>query len=409
METAHLAYQAIVLAASLLLLANTILNMLVLPTAGTVQNQPEPPADPADSAASVPDPPLISILVPARNEAASIGPCITSLLAQDHPRLQLLLLDDHSEDATRQEALAAGLPEAQILTGKPLPEGWAGKNWACHQLAEAADGDWLLFTDADTLHQSNSVSAALAIAKQENATLLSAWPRQVTRSWSEVVIIPLVYYLAGAFLPHIVQLLARRQSALLARLLPVSMLRKFGAANGQYMFFSRQGYRLVGGHASAPGHLVEDVALGQATIARSAEGGRLVNADGSHIVSCRMYTNWRELAEGFSKNLRPLFEGSDFQFCLAGLYQVVFQALPFLLLFVTEGTAFTLVAAQVAAICMARAILAIRLKTPLWVIPLHPFGVLLALWIGLRSWQKARTGTLTWKGRAYHHRGTDAT
>lgn len=403
MESALLVYQAVVLAATVLLLGNTVVNMLVLPTAGKARRKAR--LGDGKTGNSTEEPALVSVLVPARNEEGSIGPCIASLIAQDHPRIQLLLLDDHSEDATRQEAIAAGLTEAQILTGRPLPEGWAGKNWACHQLSEAADGDWLLFTDADTLHQPDSVSAALALAEKEDASLLSAWPRQLMGSWSEVVIIPMVYYLAGAFLPHIVQRLARRKPGLLARLLPASLLRKFGAANGQYMFFSRQGYQLVGGHASAPGHLVEDVALGQATMERSAEGGRLVNADGHRIVNCRMYSNWPELSEGFSKNLRPLFEGSDFQFCLAGLYQVVFQILPFVFLFLTSGTMLTFVTAQVATICLVRAILAIRLKTPLWIIPLHPFAVLLALWIGILSWQKARTGKLTWKGRAYSHRG----
>lgn len=397
----ELIYQGVILAGTALLFLNTLINMLVLPTVGKGRRHD------AGQAAPFEELPLVSILVPARNEEGSIGPCIASLVAQDHPHIELLMLDDHSQDRTRQEAIDAGIPEEQILTGKPLPEGWAGKNWACHQLAEAADGAWILFTDADTVHRPDSVSAALRLAQKEKATLLSAWPRQRTGSWSEVTIIPLVYYLAGAMLPHIAQILARRLPGLAAKL-PAAALKPFGAANGQYMFFSREGYQLVGGHAALPGHLVEDVALGMATMERTHQGGRLVNADGHRIVDCRMYTNWRELSEGFSKNLRPLFDGSDFHFCLAGLYQVVFQILPFCFLFLAEGTALTVVSLQVALIVVIRIILAIRLKTSLSIIPFHPFAVLLALWIGLISWRKAKTGNLTWKGRSYTHQSKNA-
>ncbi|MEO7317425.1 MAG: glycosyltransferase, partial [Chthoniobacteraceae bacterium] len=103
-----------------------------------------------------PDVPLVSILVPARNEALNIAACAGSLLAQDYPNCELLVLDDHSEDGTPEILRGLGVSEsgerARVLCGAELPEGWTGKGWACHQLAQAARGKFLFFADADTAH-----------------------------------------------------------------------------------------------------------------------------------------------------------------------------------------------------------------------------------------------------------------
>ena len=129
--------------------------------------------DPPESA------PLVSVLVPARNEARRISPCVQSLASQDYPNYELLVLDDHSTDGTADVVLGLGFTREKtgprrVLEGMPLPEGWTGKSWACHQLAAAARGSYLLFTDADTIHESTALGACVGHALATDAALLSA-------------------------------------------------------------------------------------------------------------------------------------------------------------------------------------------------------------------------------------------
>ena len=136
------------------------------------------------------DAPLVSVLVPARNEAHRITPCLRSLLAQNYPNYEIVVLDDHSEDGTASVVLGLGLSREntssrRLVEARPLPVGWTGKNWACHQLAAVARGEYLLFTDADTVHAPEALGACVGHAIDTGASLLSAWPRQETGTWSE--------------------------------------------------------------------------------------------------------------------------------------------------------------------------------------------------------------------------------
>jgi len=142
--------------------------------------------------------PLVSILVPARNEARNIEACIGSLLAQDYPNFELIVLDDHSDDGTGDIVRRLGLRdegERRVMTGTALPTGWTGKGWACHQLSLAARGEYLFFTDADTTHALGTVSATVAAAREYRADLVSAWPRLITVTWGEQLIIPMILVL----------------------------------------------------------------------------------------------------------------------------------------------------------------------------------------------------------------------
>lgn len=355
--------------------------------------------------------PLVSVLVPARNEALRITPCLQSLVAQDYPHYEILVLDDHSHDETAEVVLSMGFTRGKmgprrLLAGLALPEGWTGKSWACHQLAAAARGKYFLFTDADTAHEPAALGAFIGHALDTDAALLSAWPRQVTGTWCEHAVIPLVYVLLLGALPH--YLLRRlQQRPEYARATSKHRLETLGAANGQYILFRRDAYETIGGHAAVRGHLVEDVALGRLVAARTAEGLRLINCDGSRMVRCRMYTSFAEVWEGFTKNLRAAFDESSFSFWLFGAFQTAGLLLPFAFACAPglNGRWWWLPVLQVAWIYALRLLLAARFQTSWLGAWLHPLGQAMSLAIGLNSWRLSTQKGVTWKGRTYRMNG----
>jgi chlorobactene glucosyltransferase len=346
--------------------------------------------------------PLVSILIPARNEQNRIAPCLRSLMSQTYPSTELILLDDQSEDETLAVAAACGLrpePTARFrwFEGAPLPEGWTGKAWACHQLSEIAKGKYLLFTDADTRHHPTAVAAAVYAAIRYRADLLTAWPRQDAGTWVEKAFIPLMYVGACTYLPH--WLLAWAQaSQVVARLLGSKRGRGLGSAIGQFLLFRREAYFELGGHSAVRSHLVEDVALGRLVAEETTKGRRLISCDGTDLVRCRMYSSFGELWEGFTKNLWPVFENDHFGFWLLVLCQLLFLLLPFVLLpFDRSGWVLGLVLA----ILTLRVLLAWRFHNGFLTVLLHPIGYLLGLTIALNSYFRGRVGGVSWKGRRY--------
>jgi chlorobactene glucosyltransferase len=348
-------------------------------------------------------PPLVSIMVPARNEARNIEACVRALLAQDYPRCQLLVLDDRSEDGTADLIRALGLSEesgsSTLLHGQELPEGWAGKNWACHQLVQRARGEFLFFTDADTIHAPGTVSAAVAYAREKRADLVSAWPRLLSGTLGEALIIPMILLLGMTLYPHWFVLWLQDRPQLAARL-PARLLRSLGAANGQFLFFTRAAYDHLGGHWALRDHLVEDVAFGRAVTTRMGEGMRLFNCEALRFSTVRMYRSFAESWEGFTKNIWPAFEGKVVAFLAIGAAQFGCFLFPFPALFgPREWRGWAL--AEVALIYLIRVILTARFRTSWIGCALHPLGEVLGLAIGLNSWRRSRGGGVSWKGRIY--------
>jgi chlorobactene glucosyltransferase len=346
----------------------------------------------------------VSVLIPARNEEACIRECLASLASQQPPVREVILLDDRSTDRTAEIARELGFREEKgsrlrLIHGAELPEGWVGKNWACHQLSRAADqqSTHLLFTDADTIHGSGCVATALAHARSVRADLLSLWPDQITGTWSEKLVIPLGYLLFMAFHPFPLLGWLQADPARARRWgFDRRRLAGLGAANGQFLMFRRTTYEALGGHEALRDHLVEDIAFGRRVASRTGEGMRLVNADGIGLLKCRMYTGFDGVWEGFSKNLRPVFEESHLSFILFGVVIFCLFLLPFLLLpwMVSAWIA-------VGLLLLTRCILTLYFRTSWLGFIVHPAAVLLALMIAFNSWRLCLRRGIVWKDRVY--------
>jgi len=232
--------------------------------------------------------PRVSVLIPARHEATVIGATVRRLLAQDYPNFELLILDDHSDDGTAESARAAAPddPRLRVLQGAPLPEGWMGKSWACHQLAGVAQGEILVFTDADVLWEPGALSRLVGEMERRDADLLTVWPTQETVTWSERLVVSLLAFVVVGYLP-----------VLAVHHIPWPV---FTAAIGQCLAFRRAAYEASGGHAAIRSTLIDDMALAKAIKRR---GFRLRAADGAGLIRCRMYHNWAEVRDGFAKNI----------------------------------------------------------------------------------------------------------
>jgi|SRR5665213_2634772 len=235
----------------------------------------------------------VSAIVPARNEEATIGAAIESLASQ--PEIgEIIVVNDQSTDGTAAilQQLVARFPELHILETKELPSGWVGKNYAVSLGAAEAQGEWLLFTDADGIHLPGSTARALADAAKFGVGLVSYSPEQETRSWWEKSLIPFVYLrLSHRFRYEEVNH-------------PESPM---AAASGQYLLIRRQDYQRIGGHAAVATEVLEDVAL--ARLAKNA-GVQLHFASGAGIIRVRMYRTFRSMWEGWTKNLFPLIGGT---------------------------------------------------------------------------------------------------
>lgn len=236
---------------------------------------------------SVSSAPVVSVIVPARNEEASLGACLESLVAQTGTHFEIIVVDDGSTDRTRE--IAQSFAGVRVIEPAPLPSGWSGKNNALTAGAREAHGDWLLFTDADTVHHPGSLARSLAEAQQRGAALLSYSPEQEVHDLAERAVMPVIF-------------------AELASTYPPSRVSDPGspaaAANGQYLLISREAYAAVGGHAAVANNLLEDVALAGAV---KLSGRKIFFRYGGDAVRTRMYRNFTQLREGWTKNLALLF------------------------------------------------------------------------------------------------------
>ncbi len=236
----------------------------------------------------------LSIIVPARDEEACLGDCLRSLAAQQGASYELIVVDDHSTDATRAiaesfsvRAIAESF-SVRVIAADPLPVGWTGKCNAAWTGAKNAKGKWLLFTDADTQHTPDSIASGLREAQQCGAALLSYSPRQEVSGFWERALMPVIFAeLAATYRPK--DVCDPESSA--------------AAANGQYLLIRRDVYDAIGGHAAVASAILEDVELAK----RAKHAGYRLQFRWSDVVATRMYRSFPQMWEGWTKNLALLF------------------------------------------------------------------------------------------------------
>jgi chlorobactene glucosyltransferase len=346
-----------------------------------------------------PDPPnfpRVSLLVPARNEARSIEGCARGLLNQSYPDFEVIVLDDESTDGTAGilERLAAEDARLRVIHGQPLPAGWLGKNWACQQLAQAASGDYLLFTDADTCHDPQMLRDSIGAAVATHADLLSGLPHQEVKTWSEQLLVPILAWSFMAFIPL----------ALAERVRPAFL----SVAIGQYLLFRRSAYETINGHAAVRDKVVEDFELAR-HIKQAGLQWRFVDATAR--IHCRMYHNFREVFNGLSKNLFIVF-GNVFFFALAWSALIIsFLEPQLILLLALLGVVLPGKLIGLSILAIGQAILLwgltdLRFGFPIKQAALYPITIVLSVLIGLRSmFAHLVKRDITWKGRSVVTKG----
>ncbi|MEI6756384.1 MAG: glycosyltransferase [Chlorobium sp.] len=339
--------------------------------------------------------PLVSVLVPARNEAENIERCVRSLLRQDYGAFEILVLDDGSTDATPEilRALASeSVPRIRIIQGEQLPDGWHGKAWACFQLGRQARGELILFTDADTMHEPDALRRSVGAMLASGADMLSLTPGQELRSFWEKLVIPMVYVILMSYLP--------------IRLVRTTRMAAFCFAIGQFILFRREFYDRIEGHAAVKDAIVEDVSLCKAV---KKAGGRVVAFNGTDVVSCRMYRNLRDIWNGFSKNLFAGLGYSSPGFFLFILLSTAFYIAPygFLCSSMFSGTfslpLFWLPLSQISVALLSRLIIAKVFRQPLLFALLNLFSQIMLIAIAFNSFFIIKFGKgAIWKGRRYN-------
>jgi glycosyltransferase involved in cell wall biosynthesis len=326
----------------------------------------------------------VSVIVPARNEEANLRACLESLLAQVGIEFEIIVVDDGSTDRTR--AIAQSFPDVRVITPGPLPPGWTGKNNAVAAGAREARGEWLLFTDADTVHKPGSLARALGEAKQHHADLLSYSPEQEVQGFWEKAIMPVIFAeLARTYRPSDVS--DPRSPA--------------AAANGQYLLITRRAYDSVGGHAAVATSLLEDVAL---ALAVKSSGCKIFFRFGGDAVRTRMYRTLPQLVEGWTKNLALLFPHPG-RLALRRLFDFVAAIIGYAIAIVawqTGSAPVALVVAAVTSMFMLFLFRRIRQAHFSWDATVLAFlGLPLFSYLLLRSKLSYKRGKVSWKGRTY--------
>ena len=323
---------------------------------------------------------LVSILIPARNEQDNVLALLRSIHQQNYNTYEVIILDDDSSDDTYNicTAFAAEHPKFRVIKGEQLPQGWIGKNYACHQLAKEAKGRYLLFLDADEQVANDLINSAVHRMRLRGLGLLSLFTNQQMLTAGELAVVPLMHYVLINLLPLRLIFLVKKQASV-------------AAASGQFMLFDAPAYHQNQWHRLVKNKVVEDVEI-MKTIKAYGYNGEGLLANG--MITCRMYKGYAEAINGFSKNFMAAFNYSIPMFVVYLLLVIGGPALVF-----STGS-LQLMSFMAGLIILSRIMISfLSGQNALLNLLLHPVQMFSLLVIGIKSIQKHITKTTEWKGR----------
>lgn len=343
----------------------------------------------------------VAVCIPARNEEANIKKCVSSVLKQTWRKTSVYVLNDRSDDGTSDilNNLKAFHPDKlQIFEGKPKPDGWLGKPWACHQISKQTKEEIIVFIDADTWLEPNAIKNLVRSFNKTSVDFITVWPHQHTLTFWERTIVPLVYYALLSFLT--VRYTERKPFWM-----PAFFHRKFrslfAAACGQFMAFRKEVYQAIGGHEIVKDRVVEDVQLARSILAR---GFRMRMYHGMNVVNCRMYANHNEIFNGFRKNFLAGFDYNIPLFLLMAFLHVAAYLIP---LGVLVASYFVFIPTILVSLSLLnfmlmtlhRVLLSTWFGWPAFYAFTHPLGV---LWFQVLAWvtisDRITKRKVSWKG-----------
>ncbi len=333
---------------------------------------------------------LVSILIPARNEAKVIEKCVRSLMAQDYKNIEVIIYNDQSTDDTGTilDRLVLEDPRIKVMHGNHLPTGWVGKCHGCHQMSVKAQGKWLLFGDSDITMTPDAVQRALATTDKHQVSFLSLFPRFDNYGFWEKMTLPLFYFYLFSFMP--MWAVNRTQNT------------NFVAANGSFILVERSLYDKVGGHEVVKDKILEDVLLARHV---KGQGHSIIYGDGSSIYSAHMYDTLGQIWEGFSKNSFSFFK---WNYLLATAFITIGLTIcvsPFLLVFLqmNQGSLFFNIELTTVLIYFGTmAIICAHIRQSILGVIFFPVSLFLSFSVIINSMYRVATGKgLTWKGRSY--------
>ena len=328
--------------------------------------------------------PLVSVLIPARDEERTIERTVRALLSQTYTNLEVIVLNDRSEDSTGEILARVGKNDARltVVTGDELPAGWMGKPWALHQASRHARGELLLFVDADVIYAPAAIAAAVERIERSGVAMLSLFPDFEMKTAGEHAVLPMLVMTAFAMLP--LWLSNRTRIATIA----------IGGGPGNLV--RRRAYDVAGGHEALNDAVIDDVALAR-LVRRAGFGSEAVRAE--ELVSVRMYHGLSETIEGFTKNTYAAFGNRVLVSLFLLLVMVVFHLGPF----VMAATGHRLGLITVATILATRVVLFAAFRYPLWnALLMQPVMIVLWSWIVVRSiWFSGFRRKVRWRGRTY--------
>ena len=328
--------------------------------------------------------PLVSVVIPARNEERSVEKTVRAFLAQSWTPLEVIVVDDRSTDGTAATLSRIALEDdrLRVVSGSETPDGWLGKPWALQQGSAEARGEILLFVDADILYQPDAVAAAADHLRASGVAMLALLPSLVMRSFWERVVMPQLALVVYSLLP-----------TWLANRTTIGVL---GVGGGTGNMIWRRDYDALGGHAALRDAVIDDVGLAR-LVRRSGRRTGVVRAE--DLVSVRMYEGGREIIDGFTKNTFSVFDRSYVATIIVTILGIVFHIVPYALALAGHPVAIATVGLITLTRLLVFASLGYRLHYALWA---HPLMMLVWTWITLRSmWITGVRKRLAWRGRSY--------